>query len=85
MITVTRFKKIMRQCEKLFLQRRKLYGNTSIELISFTTTIELVMMKLSRILSLRKINEKHIKIEDELLDAINYLNFALQKYKSDKQ
>lgn len=59
---------------ELMVGRMKKYGN-SIDVMRFNSIIDLVLMKLTRIQKLGA----DAKIEDEIIDSINYLIFAHEK------
>jgi hypothetical protein len=71
----TTYKKIFRKSEKIFLERKKKYGDSMKE-IDLHTTIGLIKMKADRSYN----GGLGSKLEDELLDIINYCAFALNKY-----
>lgn len=65
---------IITKANLIFNERQKKYGN-SIDEIDIHTIIGLIRMKLFRIYKLGN----NAKVEDELLDTLNYTVFALDK------
>ena len=74
-----KYMKVINECKKLVIDRNKQYGN-SVDIIDIHTLVGLVMMKLNRIY---KLGDKS-KTKDELIDSINYLVFAIEKFEKDK-
>jgi hypothetical protein len=70
-----RYNKVIQECMKLVIDRNKKYGD-SVDVIDIHTLVGLVIMKLTRIYRLGD----NAKTKDELMDSINYLVFALEKY-----
>jgi hypothetical protein len=70
-----RYNKVISECMKLVIDRNKKYGD-SVDVIDIHTLVGLVIMKLTRIYRLGD----NAKTKDELMDSINYLVFALEKY-----
>jgi hypothetical protein len=79
MVNETDYMEVINEAKKLMIERNEKYGN-SIDIIKWQSTIDLVLMKLIRT---RELDPKDIKIDDEIIDSINYLVFA--KLKLDKK
>jgi len=69
------FDEVIEECRDLMLERNKKYGD-SVNLLRYTTIIDLMAAKLYR---LQRLDINDSKTLDELQDVINYAAFALLK------
>lgn len=71
---------IVKECKKIVMSRNKKYGNSTAP-IDIHTIVGIVIMKLTRIY---KLGTENAKTLDELQDSINYIVFALDKFKQEE-
>ena len=72
----TTYNLIREKAKAIFLERQTKYGS-SVDMIDLHTIVGLMLMKLSRVYNL----PETAKVEDELLDCLNYCIFAMEKLK----